>query len=320
MTGPDENPERPTPLTRRQLREWEQGDARVRLARSMSAEPTTTVSRGAKAKRRKVKRSKAAARKVSTRTAAARGPRRSLRKRAASKLLTFGAMVFAAAFMVGTTVPAMAIFPDAPSSAVADYAAAELKRAPAAAALPAQTFAASSTALENVTARDAFGVTSYAEMLVAQYGNRSYNYSTTTGAVRWPFPYAVPISSGFGDRAAPCRSCSSHHLGLDFTPGRGAPIYAIADGVVVTSEASQWGYGTHVTISHVINGQNIDSLYAHMQVGTTTMVPGMEVKVGDFVGLVGSTGTATGPHLHFEVRVEGVQVDPFVWLQNNAVN
>ena len=58
-------------------------------------------------------------------------------------------------------------------------------------------------------------------MLRLQYGTRDYAYSLgdPNGPIRWPFPYAVPISSGFGERAAPCHGCSSMHMGVDFTPG-----------------------------------------------------------------------------------------------------
>ena len=106
-------------------------------------------------------------------------------------------------------------------------------------------------------------------------------------------------------------------MGTDFLGGNGNPIYAIADGVVSISAASG-GYGTHVYIDHVVNGQQLRSLYAHMQAGSTPLSAGQQVKAGDFVGLVGSTGNVTGPHLHFELTVNGTNVDPDAWLQANA--
>ena len=66
------------------------------------------------------------------------------------------------------------------------------------------------------------------------------------------------------------------------------------------------------------SGQDVQTLYAHMQHTSVPVSTGDEVKVGDFLGLVGSTGTATGIHLHFEVLLDGVQVDPFAWLKANA--
>lgn len=175
----------------------------------------------------------------------------------------------------------------------------------------------SQASLEGIQ-RESWSVTSYAEVLRARYGGRSYNYQTSgQGPVRWPFPVAVPISSGFGVRVAPCRYCSSYHRGLDFVPGRGAPIYAIADGVVTQQEYSG-GYGEHAYIEHDINGQTVLSVYAHMEAGSSPLEVGDRVQVGDFVGLVGNTGTSTGAHLHFEIRIDGVYLDPFAYLQANA--
>jgi len=166
--------------------------------------------------------------------------------------------------------------------------------------------------------RESWSVTSYAEVLRSRYGGRSFNYSVNNaGPVRWPFPVAVPISSGFGNRIAPCRYCSSYHRGVDFVPGRGAPTYAMADGVVTQSEFSG-GYGQHVYLEHQINGQSVMTVYAHLQRDSSPLRVGDQVSAGDFIGLVGSTGTSTGPHLHFEVRIDGVYVDPFAFLTANA--
>lgn len=166
--------------------------------------------------------------------------------------------------------------------------------------------------------RESWSVTSYAEVLRSRYGSRSYTYSVTNGgAIRWPFPVAVPISAGFGNRVSPCRYCSSYHRGVDFLPGRGAPTYAMADGVVLQSEFSG-GYGQHVYLQHRLNGQSVVTVYAHLERDSSPLQPGDEVKAGEFVGLVGSTGASTGPHLHFEVRIDGVYVDPFAYLTANA--
>jgi murein DD-endopeptidase MepM/ murein hydrolase activator NlpD len=147
----------------------------------------------------------------------------------------------------------------------------------------------------------------------------SFDYSVnSTGPIRWPFPAAVQISSGYGDRAAPCRGCSSNHKGIDFTPGTGTPIFAMADGVVTTAEYAG-AYGQHVVITHEIDGQKVTSLYAHMQSGSSPLQVGQQVKVGDLVGLVGRTGAATGAHLHFEITLDGENVDPYEWLQVKAV-
>jgi murein DD-endopeptidase MepM/ murein hydrolase activator NlpD len=184
---------------------------------------------------------------------------------------------------------------------------------------PEQSAEVAADAATSTLARDAYTVTSYADVLKAKYGDRIYTFTPTTGSVRWPFPYATPISSGYGDRVAPCRGCSSHHNGVDFTPGMGTPIYAIADGVV-TEAAFGGSFGQHVYLEHVIDGQKVESYYAHMIEGSSTLVEGDTVKVGDFIGLVGSTGASTGAHLHLEVHLDGVIVDPFAWLQANTRN
>jgi hypothetical protein len=139
-----------------------------------------------------------------------------------------------------------------------------------------------------------------------------------TGDIRWPFPGTVVLSSGFGPRAAPCAACSSMHMGLDMTPGGGTPIGAVASGTVRTSGLHAQ-FGQYVVIDHVIDGKKISTLYAHMQLGSSPLVAGQAVGVGELVGKVGRTGVATGEHLHFEVLVGGsTQVDPKAWLDANA--
>lgn len=244
---------------------------------------------------------------VPTRTIVVRRPPvKSTRKRAASSLLSFGAMTFAAALLVGVSVPANAFISDAQT--------ADSKLT----VLESQSVAVSAEVASATTTRAGFTVTSYAELLRARYGNRSYSYSVGTGPVQWPFPYAVPISDGFGERVAPCRGCSSFHKGTDFTPGGGTAIFSIAAGTVSYTEVSDSGMGNNVIIDHVVNGVRVQSLYAHMQMNSSPLNVGDVVNVGDFVGLVGETGTAIGAHLHLEIHINGGQIDPYAWLKNNA--
>ena len=209
----------------------------------------------------------------------------------------------------------------------------------AAAPVPGQTLAASLVVL-TVSERDAFVVkdappppppppvvaptpekgtsnaTSTRTGGVAAGGGTIVN--TGTGDIRWPFPGTVVLSSGFGPRAAPCAACSSMHMGLDMTPGGGTPIGAVAAGTVRTS-GMHAQFGQYAVIDHVIDGQKISTLYAHMIVGSSPLVVGQQVAVGELVGLVGRSGVATGEHLHFEVLIGGsTQVDPRAWLDANA--
>lgn len=236
-------------------------------------------------------------------------------KRGGHTLLSLGAMLFAGALAIGMSVPA-SVFGNPIASAETVTA-----DAPAVEAGELQTVEVGDYIEGSSAARDEFTALSWAEMLVLKYGTRDYAYAATAGPIRWPFPTQVKISSGYGERVAPCQGCSSIHLGLDFQPPNDSPIYAIADGVVAISQDDSYGYGNHVYINHgdlLGDGTNIQSLYAHMQHGSVPLVAGQEIHVGDFIGLVGRTGTATGIHLHFELLVDGVQVDPFQWLQMNA--
>jgi murein DD-endopeptidase MepM/ murein hydrolase activator NlpD len=144
--------------------------------------------------------------------------------------------------------------------------------------------------------------------VAAVFGSYSNN---PNGTVQWPFP-SSPITSGFGPRGG------SFHYGIDFFPGEGTPIGAIADGVVTYAGAGSGGWGNYVTVQHNINGTVVESLYAHMQWGSVSVAQGQAVSVGQFLGAVGATGRAYGAHLHLELKVNGTNVDPYAWLQANA--
>jgi len=301
-----------TPLTRRQTRELE----------SRTAEPAKRASVLTQRASVPAKRPSVAAKRPS-------GKRPSLRitrpltkaKRsgpAPRKILSFGAMLFAGALLVGMSVPANAFMPTNSFSADASTLATSGSSA-SSGKVPVQSVEVSAQAAPVSVLRDEYGVTSYAELLRAQYGSQGGSFTATTGAIRWPFPYTVPITDGFGNRPSGT-SGTSHHNGVDFTPGAGTPIYAVADGVVTTHSDDAYGYGNHVILSHTVNGEAFDSVYAHMQTGTSPLKAGDVVKVGDFIGLVGDTGDSYGAHLHLEIRIGGIPVDPFAWLQAHATN
>lgn len=160
-----------------------------------------------------------------------------------------------------------------------------------------QTFASSMWAVPAVVSRDAFVISSYS-------------------LVQWPVPATTTLSSGFGFRS--CAGCSSDHLGIDLNPGSGYPVQAIADGVVVLADNDAGGLGVHMIVEHVINGQTVRSLYAHMISGSMAAVVGQTVSRGEQLGQVGSTGASTGAHLHFGILIDGVEIDPLPWLIANA--
>jgi len=229
-------------------------------------------------------------------------------RRIAARFTALLSMVGVAAFVVSVSVPAAAFYPQDAPRAVAPRSAGEV-----------QSLESAPTAEVEPIIRDEYTVTSLVEQLRAKYATRSYAYRANPGgSIQWPFPITVPIASGFGDRLAPCSGCSSFHEGVDFIPGAGTPIGAITTGVVSLVRSDRGGLGEHVIIDHVINGQKVQSVYAHMQAGTIIVSMGETVQVGQILGFVGSTGASTGAHLHLEIHVNGVPVDPFAWLKANA--
>ncbi len=114
------------------------------------------------------------------------------------------------------------------------------------------------------------------------------------------------ISSGFGMRHHPVLGYNKMHKGMDFAASTGTPIYAAGDGVV--EEAGRKGaYGNYIRIRH---NSKLKTAYAHMHKFGKGMSAGKRVKQGDVIGYVGTTGRSTGPHLHYEVLVNGKQVNP----------
>jgi murein DD-endopeptidase MepM/ murein hydrolase activator NlpD len=117
-------------------------------------------------------------------------------------------------------------------------------------------------------------------------------------------PVAGQQTSGFGMRLHPILGYGRFHRGIDFRAGHGAPIYAVSDGRVSFAGRSG-GHGNHVKLSHA---NNMGTGYSHMS--RMAVRPGQQVRQGQVIGYVGSTGLSTGPHLHFEVYRGGAAVNP----------
>ncbi|HXR80594.1 MAG TPA: peptidoglycan DD-metalloendopeptidase family protein [Saprospiraceae bacterium] len=118
--------------------------------------------------------------------------------------------------------------------------------------------------------------------------------------------------SGYGIRLHPVYKVDRMHTGLDFTAPIGTPIQATGDGVVVTADHEGIGYGNHIIIDH---GFGYSSLYGHMS--SYIVKVGDTIHKGQTIGYVGNTGTSTGPHLHYEVRVKGNPVDPIIYCMDD---
>lgn len=139
------------------------------------------------------------------------------------------------------------------------------------------------------------------------------NYYSTSFI--WPTRGAYSISSNYGYRSASI-SGWSFHGGTDIVTGygnsTGVPVVASASGTVVTAIRGYSGYGHTVVIDH---GGGIRTRYAHMQPGSLTVYAGQKVYQGQQIGRIGSTGNSTGPHLHFEVLVNGVKKNPLNYIR-----
>jgi len=113
------------------------------------------------------------------------------------------------------------------------------------------------------------------------------------------------ISSFFGYRPDPIYKISKFHSGIDFASALGTEAYATGDAVVYDVEHNEWGYGNMVILDH---GYGYKTRYAHLQ--RAAVHKGQHVKRGQVIGYIGSTGKATGVHLHYEVLKNDVQIDP----------
>lgn len=120
------------------------------------------------------------------------------------------------------------------------------------------------------------------------------------------------VASGFNWRIHPIYKVRHFHTGIDFTAPRGTEIYATGDGVVEDVTSKGRGYGNHVIIDH---GFGYQTLYAHMSKFKVRI--GEKVKRGDVIGYVGSTGTSTAPHLHYEVIKNGEKINPMNFFFND---
>ena len=227
-----------------------------------------------------------------------------------------GVMAITAGLAIGTTIPSSVL--QATASTDIGEVTAEADAQTERVGVVAESVDAASVPAP--AARDTYVGGSTAAVQMASYQSAGLGYAPgyvpTSGSIRWPFPYSTTMSSGFGEWRG-----DSIHTGLDFNPGVGSPVQSIAAGIVISAG---WGppsaLGYYVVVQHEINGQLVESTYAHLLDGSSPLAPGQVIPVGEMIGNVGTTGLSTGPHLHLIVKVNGVAVDPYEWLTVNASN
>ncbi|MGB6690817.1 MAG: M23 family metallopeptidase [Terracidiphilus sp.] len=123
------------------------------------------------------------------------------------------------------------------------------------------------------------------------------------------WPLEGTVTSSFGEREDPFNGEGAFHTGIDISAPYGTPVRATADGDVL-DESMGSGYGRQVVLDH---GHDVLSVYGHLS--ASVVVPGQHVIRGQVIGYVGQSGRATGPHLHYEVRVHNVPVNPHKYLR-----
>jgi len=146
------------------------------------------------------------------------------------------------------------------------------------------------------------------------------NLAREKEAMLTAIPAIMPISnkdltrtaSGWGLRIHPIYKIVKFHYGMDFTAPTGTDVYATGDGVVESITSSRRGYGNHIIVNH---GFGYKTLYAHLD--RFNVRQGQKVKRGDVIGFVGNTGLSIAPHLHYEVELNGIKVDPSNYYFND---
>ena len=157
------------------------------------------------------------------------------------------------------------------------------------------------------------GDSEFAELFASWRSMDRTGFATPAPIASVSVPSRMPLddatlTSSYGSRIHPVLGGRRNHNGVDLAQPTGTPVYATADGIV--SRADYWGsYGNYIQIEH---GGEMETRYAHLS--GYAVAAGEQVRKGQLIGYVGSTGRSTGPHLHYEVRVAGEPVDPTPYM------
>ncbi|HEX4229084.1 MAG TPA: M23 family metallopeptidase [Bryobacteraceae bacterium] len=141
-----------------------------------------------------------------------------------------------------------------------------------------------------------------------------YPYQWQVHSLPSLWPVHGVVRSAFGDRSDPFSGEGAFHTGIDLQAAAGTPVHVTADGVVA-SVGWEAGYGKLVVVDH---GNGVETYYAHLS--QFMVAPGEEVRMGQVIALSGGTGRATSPHLHYEVRLHGIPVNPYKYLAKSQIS
>ncbi|WP_371174385.1 M23 family metallopeptidase [Buchananella felis] len=185
---------------------------------------------------------------------------------------------------------------------------AESRTAALAAVPQAATRARARQALENPVKPCTVNVSTAADGLRAAYSDEAPLF-------RPMVPSSYDLTSPFGYRVHPVRGTYTFHEGVDYAAPIDTPIFAPTDGEV--KEIVTDAYGTSMTVSHEYKGEVFETAYLHLYPHTVYVEVGQRVTAGQHIAGVGNSGVSTGPHLHFEVHIDGKVVDPEVFLADH---
>lgn len=280
-------------------------------------EPSTRGSRKDARKRAEARRKSPSTRPSGRRSAVvvASAKKPPLKRRVGTKLFAIVSLSFAALLIVGTSIPS-SLF--ATQSASASSTSAASSSTDVHTITVGQTY--KSTAAAADVSREGFKATS--EDVLAQLNAVAADAGYTvnnSGPIRWPFDAPVPLGDLFGPRIAPCSGCSTFHNGTDFETGDKAAVYAVAAGTVTVSDMDG-SLGQNIAISHDVKGVVFTSVYGHLTAGSEKVQVGDKITEGELIGLTGSTGASTGPHLFLEIDIDGSPVDSLAWMKAHTAH
>lgn len=161
--------------------------------------------------------------------------------------------------------------------------------------------------LEKILAQEQADAAAIQRLIIAESVGTGKDYQNVKGKYMWPVPSCLWISSDYGYRIHPVYGIRRFHAGIDIPGSMGAKIVAPGNGVVILAR-SFGGYGNCIIIDM---GGGVTMVFGHLS--RYAVSQGDIVVMGQVIGYIGSTGVSTGPHLHFEVRVNGSPVDPNGW-------